>query len=150
MGDYLGSLFFLCGLSFSRSSLGVAMSSIVVPSLPDPAPKDARGAWTSCATLHRFTWAVKRWGLFSSVLETVPGRSALAVWLCNLDLCSWVVDPPGVLTADDGMLDWIVSSVESGSTPMEVLVWIFPSFGGHLFVLIKGGGLYVDPMRFDL
>ena len=105
MGDSLGSQFFLCGLLFSRSSLGVAMSLIVFPSLPDPALQHTRGSWTSCATLHKFTWAVRRWGLSSSVLEAVLGRSALAVWLCNLDLCSWVVDPPGVLNADDGILD---------------------------------------------
>ena len=110
--------FFLCGLFFSMSSLGVAMSSTVVPPLPDFAPKDAMGSWTSCAALHRFTWAVRRWGLSSSILEAVPGRSSLAVWLCNLGLCSWVVDPPGVLSADDGIMNWIVFSVESGSTPL--------------------------------
>ena len=57
-----------------------------------------------------------------------------------MDLCSWVIDPPGVLSADDGIQDWIVSSVESGNIPKEVLVWTFPSYGGHLFDLIKGGG----------
>ena len=57
-----------------------------------------------------------------------------------------------MLSADDGMLDWIVSSVESGNTPREGLVWIFPSFEGHLFYLIKGvcvcvGGLNVGSMQ---
>ena len=115
----MGSLFLFCGLSFWGYFLGVAMSSAVVPSLPDPALEGARGSWTSCATLHISTWAARRWGLSSSLLEAVPGCSALAIWLCNLDLFSWVVDPPGVLSAEDGMLDWIVSSVESGSTPKE-------------------------------
>ena len=43
-----------------------------------------------------------------------------------------------MLSADDG----IVSSVESGNAPREVMVWIFSSFGGHLFDLIKGGRGY--------
>ena len=148
VGNSLGSLFSLYGLSFLRSSLGVSMSSATVPSLPDPAPEDARGSWASCGALRRFTWAVRRCGLSSSVLHAVPRRSALAVWLCNLDLWSWVEEvPPGVLNADDGMLDWIVSSVKSGNTPKEVLVWIFPSFEGHFFDLIKGGGLNVGSMQ---
>jgi len=108
------------------------MSSAEVPSLPVPAPEDARGSWTYCAAMHIFTWAVRRWGLSSSVLHAVFGRSALAVRLCNLYLCSCVEkDSPGVLIADEGMLDWIVSSAENGSTPGAVLVWIFPNFGGH-------------------
>ena len=82
---------------------------------------------------------MRRWGLSSSILEAVLGRSALAIWLCNLDLCSWVVDFPGVLNADDGMLDWIVSS--KGGPGVD-----FPSFRGHLFDLIKEGGFNVDPM----
>ncbi len=34
---------------------------------------------------------------------------------------------------DEGILDWIVISVRRGWTPKEVLVWIFPYFGGLLF-----------------
>jgi len=84
---------------------------------------------------------MRRWGLSSSVLQAVLGRSALAVSLCNLDLCSLVEEVPlSVLNADDRALDWIVTSAENGNTPREVLMWIFPSFGGHLFDLIKGGG----------
>ena len=48
--------------------------------------------------------------------------------------------PLSVLNADDRALDWIVTSAENGNTPREVLMWIFPSFGGHLFDLIKSGG----------
>ncbi len=77
----------------------------------------------------------------SSVLQAVLGRSAMAVWLCTLDLRRWVGEgTPGLLSADEGMFDWIVSSVENGSTPKDVLVWIFPSFGGHFFDLIRDGG----------
>ena len=45
-----------------------------------------------------------------------------------------------MLIADEGMFDWIVLLVENGSTPREVLVWIFPKFGGLLLDLIKGVG----------
>ncbi len=74
------------------------------------------------------------------MIQTVHSRSALSVWLCNLDLCKWDNEtPPGMLSADDVMMGWIVSSVGNGSTPGEVLLWIFPSFGGHLFDLVKDG-----------
>ena len=77
----------------------------------------------------------------SSIFQAVPCWSALAVWLGKLDLCNWGEKfLPGVLSADEGMLDWIVLSVENGSTPREVMVWIVPSFVGLLIDLIKGGG----------
>ena len=67
---------------------------------------DVRSSWTSCASLHRFVWAVKRCGLSSSALQAVPGRAALAVWLGKLDLRSWgEEDSPGVPIADEEMLD---------------------------------------------
>jgi hypothetical protein len=96
----------MCDFSLSGPSLRVAMFSAEEPSLPVHAPEDARGSWTSCAALHRFAWAVKRCGLSSSVLHAVPGRSTLAVWLGKLDLCRWGEEvPPGVLNADEGMMD---------------------------------------------
>jgi len=51
--------------------------------------EDVRGSWTSYASWHIFTWAVKRCGLSSSALHTVHGRTALAVWLGELDLRVW-------------------------------------------------------------
>ena len=80
-------------------------------------------------------------GLSSSVLEVVPCRAALAVWLGKLYLYNSGEEvPPGVLSTDEGMLVWIVYSVANGSSLMEVLMWVFPSFGGLLVDLIKGEG----------
>ena len=88
-----------------------------------------------------FAWVVKRCGLSSSALHASLGRAVLAVWLRKLDLRSWGErDSPDVPSVNEGMLDWIVFSVESGWTPKEVLLWIFPSFWGLLFDLIKDGG----------
>ena len=54
-------------------------------------------------------------GLSSSVLQAVPDRAALAVWICKLDLCDLGEgDSPDVPSAYEGMLDWIVLSVKSG------------------------------------
>jgi len=117
------------------------MSSEEDPSLPVHATEDVRGSCTSCATLHKFAWALRRCSLPSSTLRAVPGRATLAVWLGKLDLRNWGEEvSPGILGVDEGLLDLIVLSVESGCTPREVLVWIFPSFGCLLFDMIKGEG----------
>jgi hypothetical protein len=82
------------------------MSSAEDPSLPAHAAEDVRGSWTSCATLHRFAWAVRRRGLSSSALQAVPGWAALAVWFGKLDLRNWgEVASPVATSADEGMLD---------------------------------------------
>ncbi len=67
----------------------------------------------------------------SSVLRAVPRRVALAIWLGGLELRDFGVgfeslESPGAPNADERMLD----SVKSGWTPREVMLWIFPSFGG--------------------
>ncbi len=46
-------------------------------------------------------------------------------------------ESPDAPSADERMMDWIVSSVMSGWTPREVMLWIFPRFGGMLFDLVR-------------
>jgi len=46
-------------------------------------------------------------------------------------------ESPDAPNADERMLDWIVSSVKSGCLPKEFLLWIFPSFGGMLFDMVR-------------
>ena len=94
------------------------------------------GSWSSSAALYRFVWAVKRGCLSQTALLAVPGRAALALWILGLDLREFTdsgsnVNSPG----DEGVLDWIVVSVRRGWTPREVLLWMFPGFGGLLYDL---------------
>ena len=77
----------------------------------------------------------------SSVLRVVLGRAAMAIWLGGLELREFGVgleslESPGALNSNERMLDWIVTSVKRGWTPREVLLWVFPSFGGLLFDMI--------------
>ena len=79
---------------------------------------------------------MKRSCVSYSALQAVPDRPALALWIGGLDLCAFREGgSPGAPSGDERMLDWIVLSVRSGWTPMEVLLWIFPSVGGMLFDL---------------
>ena len=56
----------------------------------------------------------------------------------KLDLRNWREgDSPNVPSAEEGIPECIVLSVESGGTPLEVLLWIFPSFEGLLVDLLK-------------
>jgi hypothetical protein len=60
------------------------------------------------------------------------------MWLGGMDLCGFgVCKYPDAPSADERMMDWIVSSVKSGWTPREVMLWTFPSFGGMLFYLVR-------------
>jgi len=114
------------------------MSPAGVLPLPVQVTKVDRGSWTSGVSLYIIRWAVKRCCLPYSILRVVPDRAALAVWLGGLDLCDFGAgESPGAPSADERMLDWIVSSVKSGWTPREVILWIFPSFGGLLFDLVR-------------
>ena len=103
------------------------------------AAESIRFSWTSCVTLHNFAWAVAHGGLSSSALQALPVRAALAVWWSKMDIrvCG-EGSSLGVPSVGEGMQDWLVLSVGSGWTPKEVLVcWIFPSFGGLIFDLIR-------------
>ena len=80
----------------------------------------------------------------SPVLHAVRGRAALAIRVGGLKLREFRVgaealESPDAPNADKRMLDWIVASVKSGWTAREVLLWIFPSFGGLLFNMICNG-----------
>jgi len=82
-----------------------------------------RVAWTSSVALTRFVWAVKYGDSVGDGPRVSCSRAALAVWIRKLKL----VDPRGVdvptsPSADEAMLDWLVTSVRSGWTPREVLV----------------------------
>ena len=79
---------------------------------------------------------MKRSCLSYSALHAVHGRPALALWIHGLNLRDFREDgSPSALSGDERMLEWIVLSVRSGWTPREVLLWIFPIFGGVLFDL---------------
>jgi len=99
-----------------------------------PVIEDGPGSWSSSAALYRFVWAVKRGCLSRTALQADPGRAALVVWIDRLELREFMergsnVGSPG----DEGMLDWVVVSVRKGWTPKEVLLWMFPVFGGLLY-----------------
>ncbi len=110
------------------------MSSAGDCPLPHLITEDGPGSWSSSAALYRFVSAVKRGCLSETALYAVLGRAALALRIVGLDLRDFMesgsnVGSPG----DEGMLDWIVVSVRRGWTPREVLMWMFPSFGGLLY-----------------
>ena len=114
--------------------------------LPVPVAEAELGSSTANASLNRFVWAARRCFLSSSVLQVVPGRAALAVWVVGLELREFRVgvegvESPDAPSVDERMLDWIVASVKSGWTTGEVLIWIFPSFGGMLFNMICDGSV---------
>ncbi len=112
------------------------MSSASGLPLPVFVSEAGRGSWAARNSLYRLVWAVKRSCLSWSALHAIPGWAALALWLGGLDLRDFREgESPGAPTGDERMLDWIVLSVRSGWTPREVLLWIFPSFGGLLFDL---------------
>ena len=109
-----------------------------LPRLPVHVAEVDRGSWPSISSLYRFVWAVKRCCLSSSVFQSVSGRYALAMWLGGLDLRDFGEgESLNAPIGDERMLGWIVLSVKSIWTPTEVLLWIFPSFGGLLFDLAR-------------
>jgi len=115
------------------------MSSDRGLSLPYEISEDVMGSWTPCASLDRFAWVVKRRGISSSALQAVLGRAALSIWLSKTGIR---VGREGVSSgppsSDEEMLDWLVLSVESGWTPREVLLLLFPKFGSIFFNIIAG------------
>ena len=116
------------------------MSSAGGLPLPAHVAKADRGSWTSGAPLYSFVWAAKRCCLSSSVLQAVPDRAALAMWLGGMYLRDFGEgQSPGAPSGDERMLDSIVLSVKSGwtYTPKEVLLWMFPNFGGMLFDMAR-------------
>ena len=71
-----------------------------------------------------------------TALLAVHGREALALWIVELELRDFSDIGSNVFSSgDEDMLDWIVASVRKGWTPREVLLWLFPSFGGLLYDL---------------
>ena len=112
------------------------MSSTGDLPLPRPSIDGDPGSWSSSAALYRFVWAVKRGCLSQTALLAVPGREALALWIVELELRDFSDIGSNVFSSgDEDMLDWIVASVRKGWTPREVLLWLFPIFGGLLYDL---------------
>jgi len=139
-----GSLFLLRGFKSSGLSLCVVLSFAGGLSLDVEVAKVVWGSWTTCASLHIFAWVVRRCGLSASALQAVLGRAALSVWLSKLEIrVGGEGDPSDAPNADEGMLYWLVLSMESAWTPREVLMWMFPCFWGILFDMIKDGA---DPL----
>ena len=74
--------------------------------------------------------------LSEAALHAVPGRAALALWICGLEISEFEESGFCMSTSgDERTLVWIVLSVRQGWTPREVLIWIFPDFGGLLYDL---------------
>ena len=106
-----------------------------VPS-PRPSLGGVPGTWSSSAALYRFVWAAKRDCLSQAALLAVLGREALASWVIGLELRDFSDVGSNVSSfGDEDMLDWVVESVRNGWTPREVLLWMFPRFGGLLYDL---------------
>jgi len=133
----LGSLLLLWGFTSSSPSLSVAMSSAGSLSPLVDVAEVVRGSWTTCASLHKFAWDVRRCGMSSSALQVVPSRAAVSVCLSKLEIRVGEEGSSVAPIADKGMLVWLVFWVESGWTPREVSLLILPSFGGLLFDMIK-------------
>ena len=97
-----------------------------------------RGSWTSSVSLTRVVWAVHHGDVVGDGPRGSCSRAALAVWIRKLNVASPRGDyVPSSPSADEAMLDLLVSSVRCGWTPREVLIWIFPVFGDLLFHMIS-------------
>jgi len=110
--------------------------SSVSMSLPGGAYGERRVAWTSSISIARFMWAVQYGSGLGPRAEC--DRAALAIWLRKLNLsASRAENDLSLLSADEAMLDWLVTSVRLGWTPREVLIWLFPVFGDLLFLVVS-------------
>ncbi len=100
-------------------------SSITVPP-PSVACDERHVFWTSSNSLARIVWAFRPGPRLGPRAECE--WAALPVWLRRLDL-SASRDGEGLppASADEAMLDWLVSSVRLGWTPREVLICFFRS-----------------------
>ena len=85
-----------------------------------------RVAWTSFVTLSRVVWAVQYGVGVGDGPRARCGRATLAVWIRKLNVTSPRGDDfPTSPSADEAMLDLLVTFVRFGWTPREVLVWFF-------------------------
>ncbi len=127
---FSGGLFVISRL-FRRCSWSSATMS-----LPGGACDERRLLWSSSNSLARFVWAFRLGSGLGPCTEC--DRAALAVWFRKLDLSVSRDEkelPP--LSADEAMLDWLVSSVRLGWTTREVLNRFFTVFGDLLFRMIS-------------
>ena len=120
------------------------MSSAGGLPLPVHVAEVDRDSWTSSASLYISVWAVKRWCLSSSVVQAVPSRAALAMWLDGMDLREFGEgESPGAPSGDERMLDWIALSMKSGWTPKDVLMWIFPNLWGCCLLWLEMSCVFI-------
>ena len=97
-----------------------------------------RGSWTTSVSLTRFVWAVPYGAVVGDGPRVSCSHAALAVWIRKLSVTiPKEDDPPTSPSADEVMLDWLVTSVRSGGTPLTVVVWFFPVFGELLYDMIS-------------
>ena len=97
-----------------------------------------RVAWISSVALTRFVWAVQYGVGMGDGPRVRCSRAALAVWIRKLKVVNERgADVPTSPSADEAMLDWLVTYVRFGWTPREVLGWFFPVFGDLLFQMIS-------------
>ena len=89
-----------------------------------------RVAWTSYVALTKFVRAVQYGAGVGNGPRVSCSRAALAVWIRKLKVVNpRSSDVPSSPSADEAMLDWLVTFVRFGWTPREVLVW-FSQFSG--------------------
>ena len=101
----------------------------------------SRGSWTDSLAITRFVWAVQHGAVVGDGVRGSCSRAALAVWIRKLQISSPRGGDVSISSSvDDVMLDWLVSSVRCGWTPIEVLTWFFPVFGELLFHMISDDG----------
>ena len=97
-----------------------------------------RGSWTSSVSLTRFVWAIQHGVVVGDGPRVRCSRAALAVWIRKVNAASPRGDEvPSSPSADESMLDLLVTSVRCGWTSREVLIWFFLVFGDLLFQMIS-------------
>ena len=97
-----------------------------------------RGSWTSSVSLTRFVWVVHHGVVVGDGPRVSCSRASLAVWIRKLDIPSPRSDGvPISPSADEALLDWLVTYLRCGRTPREILIWFFPVFGNLLSLMIS-------------
>ena len=92
-----------------------------------------RVAWTSFVALTRFVWAVQYGAGMGDGPRASFSRAAMAVWIRKLNVArSRGEGVPTSPSADEALLDWLVTPVRFGWTPREVLVCFFPDYRGSI------------------
>ncbi len=83
-------------------------------------------------------WAVQHGVVVGDGPRGNCSRAALAVWVRWLHIASTRGDEVSSSpSAEEAMLDWLVTYVRGGLTPRDVLTWFPPVFGDLFFHIIS-------------